>query len=71
MAASSNLVFDFTVVGAGVEGSATAYQLSKMVPGKRIALVEQVCSARSGLSSNWKVLAWSIDTLYFATGCEV
>jgi sarcosine oxidase/L-pipecolate oxidase len=41
MAASSNLVFDFTVVGAGVEGSATAYQLSKMVPGKRIALVEQ------------------------------
>ena len=39
---SNNLIFDVTVIGAGVEGSATAYQLSKMGNGKRIALVEQV-----------------------------
>ena len=42
MASSTNLVFDITVIGAGVEGSSTAYRLSKMAPGKKLALVEQV-----------------------------
>ena len=42
MAAQRDLVFDVTVIGAGIEGSATAYQLSKMGNGKKIALVEQV-----------------------------
>ena len=42
MAAQRDLIFDVTVIGAGIEGSATAYQLSKMGNGKKIALVEQV-----------------------------
>ena len=35
-------VFDVIVIGAGVEGSATAYQLMKLEGEKKIALVEQV-----------------------------
>ena len=42
MAAQRDLIFDVTVIGAGIEGSSTAYQLSKMGSGKKIALVEQV-----------------------------
>ena len=42
LAETMDHVFDITVVGAGIEGSATAYQLSKMASGKKIALVEQV-----------------------------
>ena len=38
-------VFDVIVIGAGVEGSATAYQLTKLAGEKRIALVEQVFTA--------------------------
>ena len=34
--------FDVIVIGAGVEGSATAYQLTKLTTEKKIALVEQV-----------------------------
>ena len=34
--------FDVAVIGAGVEGSSTAYNLSKMTTGKQIALLEQV-----------------------------
>ena len=37
-------IFDVIVIGAGVEGSATAYQLTKLAKNKRIALVEQVGS---------------------------
>ena len=37
--------FDVIVIGAGVEGSATAYQLTKLAGKKRIALVEQVLTA--------------------------
>ena len=50
-------IFDITVIGAGIEGSATAYQLSKSAPGKRIALVEQVrwihsCTPHARYSEN-------------------
>ena len=38
-------VYDVIVIGAGVEGSATAYQLTKLAGEKRIALVEQVFTA--------------------------
>lgn len=34
--------YDVIVIGAGVEGSATAYQLTRLAKEKRIALVEQV-----------------------------
>ena len=37
-------IFDVIVIGAGVEGSATAYHLTKLAKEKRIALVEQVGS---------------------------
>ncbi len=37
-------LFDVIVIGAGVEGSATAYQLTKLAKEKRVALVEQVGS---------------------------
>ena len=43
-------VFDVIVIGAGVEGSATAYQLTKLAGKKRIALVEQVLTACVALS---------------------
>ena len=33
--------FDVIVIGAGVEGSATAYQLTKLAREKKVALVEQ------------------------------
>ena len=39
---STDRNFDVIVIGAGVEGSATAYQLTKLTKEKRIALVEQV-----------------------------
>ena len=35
-------IYDVIVIGAGVEGSATAYQLTKLAREKRVALVEQV-----------------------------
>ena len=41
---SNGRIFDVVVIGAGVEGSAAAYQLSKLATHKRIALVEQVGS---------------------------
>lgn len=37
-------LFDVIVIGAGVEGSATAYQLTKLAKEKRVVLVEQVGS---------------------------
>ena len=37
-------ILDILVIGAGVEGSATAYHLTKIAKEKRIALVEQVGS---------------------------
>jgi sarcosine oxidase/L-pipecolate oxidase len=52
MASSTNLVFDITVIGAGVEGSSTAYRLSKMAPGKKLALVEQFDLGHSRGSSH-------------------
>ena len=41
MTSSSSTVFDVIVVGAGVEGSATAYQLIKH-GAKKVLLLEQV-----------------------------
>ena len=41
---ATDSIFDVIVIGAGVEGSATAYQLTKLAKKKRIALVEQVGS---------------------------
>ena len=38
--------YDVIVIGAGVEGSATAYQLTRLAKEKRIALVEQVFTAQ-------------------------
>ena len=38
---ATDSIFDVIVIGAGVEGSATAYQLTKLAGEKRIALVEQ------------------------------
>ena len=38
---SSEEPYDVIVVGAGIEGSSTAYQLAKRV--KRVLLLEQVC----------------------------
>ena len=39
---ATDRAFDVIVIGAGVEGSATAYQLTKLAREKRVALVEQV-----------------------------
>ena len=44
-------VFDVIVIGAGVEGSATAYQLMKIEGEKKIALVEQVLRTSVGSSN--------------------
>lgn len=40
---STSDVFDCVVIGAGVQGSFTAYELAKR--GKRTVLLEQVCRA--------------------------
>ena len=45
-------VVDVIVIGAGVEGSATAYQLTKLAKEKRVALVEQFDAHHSRGSSH-------------------
>ena len=48
MTSSSSTTFDVIVVGAGVEGSATAYQLIKN-GAKNVLLLEQVIKHDSGI----------------------
>ena len=68
--------FDVIVIGAGVEGSATAYQLTKLTREKRIALVEQV-----GLDLIWcgcilADLVYTVEcidilTVIYANACHI
>ncbi len=41
---SWEMIYDVTVLGAGVEGSSTAYYLTKKAGVKKVLLLEQVAS---------------------------